>query len=187
MEVPNYVIKTSEALWVPKDDKVSGIRKIIFITIGVMIVASILFQVNIFMEMSFQVRIIYIGLILWALANGGSVRMPSEMEIQFYDDYLIIYNEKKYYSKKLSRKCIDKIYYKDVKQCQYRISKKRINIYGIVEKIRYDYRKDGTISEEPDVKHVVDGGCFFYTALSNVDFVKEIEEHSPLKVEVTEV
>lgn len=40
-------------------------------------------------------------------------------------------------------------------------------------------------TEQPYYKRIVDGGiCYFYTDLEpEIDIVKEIEKHSPLKVE----
>ena len=63
------------------------------------------------------------------------------MEIRFYDDYLILYREKKHYGSGIQRKMYDKFYYKDIHKSQYRTETKRINIYGKVEGKWYDYNQ----------------------------------------------
>ena len=115
---------------------------------------------------------------------ASSKMVPSPFEIQFFDDYLIIYREKKYYSKNVIRKEYDKFFYKDIAKCQFRTETKQINIYGIIEGIRYNYNKDGSLPEKPNYHKVTDGGIsWFYTSESpHIDFVSEIEKNSPIKV-----
>ena len=61
-----------------------------------------------------------------------------------------------------------------------------MTIYGDVETIWYNYHKDGTLPEKPTYHRTVKGGlCYFYTSASpEVDFVAEIETHSPIRVVV---
>lgn len=53
-----------------------------------------------------------------------------------------------------------------------------------MEGIWYDYNKDGTLPAKPTYHRTIDGGiCYFYTTEApEVDFVSEIEKHSPIKV-----
>ena len=46
------------------------------------------------------------------LTLNGNSRVPSPIEIQFYDDYPVIYSEKRYYDKKVSRKEYNKFHYR---------------------------------------------------------------------------
>ncbi len=110
------------------------------------------------------------------------------MEIRFYDDYLILYREKKHYGSGIQRKMYDKFYYKDIHKCQYRTETKRINIYGKVEGKWYDYNKDGSLPTQPTYHKTTDSLDYFYTIFAqDIDFVKEIEEHSPIKVEIENI
>lgn len=119
------------------------------------------------------------------LFGGGTKKVSSPFEIRFYDEYLVVYREKRYYSKSVSRKEYDKFFYKDIKKCQYRTVTKRMNIYGIVEGTWFNYKKDGTLPTNPTYHKTVDSICYFYPSEENrVDFVREIESHSPIRVVV---
>ena len=188
---PNYVLKFNESVFVPKDEKkskiLSYIKKSIWIIIAILVIGSIIFGDNLFMELSGTTRILLIILILGILFYSDDKRAPSEMEIRFYDDYIILYREKMYYSPKVIRKRYDKFYYNDIHECQYRTQTKRINIYGIHEGKWYNYNKDGSIPTMPTYHKTTDSIDYFYTMFAgDIDFVKEIEEHSPIKVKVEE-
>ena len=58
-----------------------------------------------------------------------------------------------------------------------------MEIRGNVHVDLYNYSKDKSVSNNPTISKTDMGICYFYTsAAPNVDFVKEIEEHSPVKV-----
>ena len=186
MEKPNYVIRATEAVVADKyDSKLLRImRTITCVIVVIVIVATILFQENIFMALSFRGKIILIGLVVMTISTSGTIRIPSEFELQFYDEYFILYREKFPYNKNFSRKEIEKMYYKDVKEFQYRQQSKRINFVGVNEGIYWEYKEDGTLSAQPSYHKTTDSILYFYTEFSDVDFIKEIEEHSPLRVEI---
>lgn len=48
--------------------------------------------------------------------------------------------------------------------------------------------KDGSLPEKPTYHRTTDGGiCYFYTTEEpEIDFVSEIEKHSPIKVQIVE-
>lgn len=185
MEKPNYVLKANEGVTVPLNDNPTlGILKIAtWIIVVTIILGSIIFRDNLFGKFSWVVRILLIVLAIRVSFLGGHKRIQSPFEIQFYNDYLIIYREKRYRSKNTTTKERDKFFYKDIKKCQYRKVTKQINILGIEEGIRYKYNKDGTLPSEPIFHKTVEHLCYFYTTEApEVDFVAEIEKHSPIKV-----
>lgn len=184
MKEPNYILKATEAIWAPIESKRSWVRKAVWVIAGIIVVSSVLFEENILMEMSITPRFLFIGLVIWSFTGAGSKRIPSEFEIRFYDDFLEIYREKKFMGNNLYAKCSDTIYYKDIKKCHYRKKTSQIIIFGYMKRVRFEYNKDGTLEDRSVFNKYVDTNCYFYTALSDVDFVKEIEEHSPIKVEI---
>ena len=187
MEKPNYVLKANEAALVPKNEK-SLLRKLrvpVWIIVGVIILGSLIFQDNLFGELSGTTQALFIAMAIGVTYGGGYTRVPTPFEIRFYDDYLIVYRDRHYYSKKMIRKEYDKFYYKDIKKCVYRAKTKRINIFGIVEGMWYKYNKDGSLPEKPTYHKTTNSMCYFYTSADpEVDFVSEIEKHSPIKVVV---
>ena len=96
----------------------------------------------------------------------------------------------KYYSKKLSRREYFKIEYKDVSKCKFLANSpsKRIHIYGNVHAVWYNLNEDGSLPQQPTYDRIVNGTLIYFTTFQNenINFVREIEEHSPLKVEIEE-
>ena len=186
---PNYILKSNEATFRPKKNIgfLGKIKPIIYIIIVIIIIGSFVFGENLFDEMSGTARILLVLMAVGVFLTETEERVPSSFEIRFYDEYLVVYRENHYYSNKLSRKEYSKLFYKDIKECQYRVKTQRINMYGIVENIWYNYNKDGTVDKKPSYHKTTDSICYFYTMFaSEVDFVAEIEGHSPIKVTVSE-
>ncbi|MFS0675157.1 hypothetical protein [Ornithinibacillus sp. 179-J 7C1 HS] len=182
---PNYTLKANEGVLVPKNDNpgLGILKKAIWIIVGVVILGSIIFQENLLSELSWSAQVLLIVFAIGLTFTGGKKRVPNPFEIRFYDDYFIVFREKRYYGK-LPRKEYNKFFYSDIEKIEHRIKTERINIYGKIEGIWYDYNKDGTLPEKPTYHKTTEGGiCYFYTSEDpNIDFVAEIEKHSPLKV-----
>lgn len=106
------------------------------------------------------------------------------MELQFYDDHLVLYLPKRYFSNRVTRKQIGTMKYSDITKCVYKTKSQRIHIYGDGHAVWYNYKKDGTLPVKPTKDHYFTEGLFYFnTSLAtDIDFKKEIEEHSPLKV-----
>lgn len=185
-ENPNYALKFNETVRKTVKDTNYKIKMVVIIIVGIIILGSIIFQDNLFSELSWTARILLISLALGVMFTGKTEKIKSPIEIKFYNDYLIVYREKRYYSDRLSRKEYNKFLYTDITKCDYNNNTKRFDIIGKVEAIWYDYNKDGTIPNNPTYNRIVDGGiCYFYTDLEQeLDIVKEFEEHSQIKVTI---
>ena len=190
MEQPNYVLRTNEAVLMPK--KMPKGKRIafdilkklfLFVIIG-LIVCSVIFGENMFAEMGFSgiVAIVFVAGVL--IKNGGKEDVPSPIELQFYDEYLIFYQPKRYLGKRVTERRITKFYYKDITKCVYYEKLQRLHIYGGGTSRWYNYRKDGSLPEEPTGTRSTDDGMTLISTrcAPDVDFKKEIEEHSPIKV-----
>lgn len=187
MDRPNYILRANDGILMPKKDPgiLIKIKPAVWVIAGVIIIASFVFRDNIFNELSWTARMLLVSLAVGTFFINSEERVPSPFELQFYDEYLIIYRESHYYSKRVVRKEYDKFYYKDIKQCQFRTRTRRINLYGVVEGIWYNYNKDGSLEAEPSYHKTTDSIRYFYTMFSqDIDFVKEIESHSPIRVRV---
>ncbi|MCI3924738.1 hypothetical protein MO973_31470 [Paenibacillus sp. TRM 82003] len=186
METPNYVLKANEGVLVPKNENspIGKLKVAVWIIVGALILGSLIFEDNLFGELSWTSQLLLVALAIGVSFTGGNKRVPSSFEIRFYDDHLIVYREKRYYTKKVKRKEFNKFFYKDIQKVKYRKESQRINIFGTIEGIWYDYKKDGSLPEKPTYHKTTNGGiCYFYTTEApEVDFVAEIEKHSPIKV-----
>ena len=189
MDNSNYVIKTSEAVLMPIEENKGKkiIRNCVWTIIGVILVSSFLFDINIFSELSWPVRIFLIIIVLgFGLYGGKKEYVPSPMELHFEDDCLVIYSPKRYYDSRVTRKDISIMKYSEISKCVFKARSNRIQIYGNGKSVWYNYNKDGSLPEKPTKeKQFTEGMIFFNTQFAiEIDFIKEIESHSPLKVVV---
>lgn len=172
-------------LWWTFPKQRNGKRIAIWAIVSIIILLSFIVNENFFTEvLPPELTLILVPLYFWSVFTVDHIRVPSPFEIWFYDDYLIVYREKRYYNKKVSRKEYNKFFYNDISKVEYRTLSNRIQIYGTVEAIWYDYNKDGTLPEQPTYhRKVHDTFVYFYTTESSeVDFVSEIEEHTPIMI-----
>ena len=185
---PNYVLKFNETDSRKVKDRNYYIKKTVVIIIAIIVIFSIIFGENLFLELSWTARILLIALALGILFTGKKEDVPSPAELRFYDDYLLLFLERKYYSERSIKQEYLKMKYSDITKVKYlpNTSNKRFQIYGNGHSLHYDLKKDGNISKKASRDKMFEKGMiYFSTNLNqNIDFIKEIEEHSPLKVEI---
>lgn len=187
-EKPGYVLKFNEKFLCPKNESVTKdiIKGIVVLAIGVLLILWILLGKELKNEIPTSVWAGLLLMIGYLVTQGGHKAEPSPCELWFYDDFIIQYCEKRYYDKRHVQKEYYKFYYKDIKRCYYRTVSKKVAIYGMVEMTFYKYDKNGNVAEAPFLHKTIDSISTFYTVYdeSTIDFVKEIEAHSPIKVEI---
>lgn len=187
-EQPNYVLKFNETDSKKVKDSNYFIKKTVVIIIVAIVIFSIIFGSNLFLELSWVARILLISLALGVLFTGKKEDVPSPAELRFYDNYLVLFLHRKYYSERSIQQQYMKMKYNDITKVKYlpNTSNKRFQIYGNGHSILYDVQKDGSVSKQPSWDKIFEEGMiYFSTNLNqNIDFIKEIEEHSPLKVEI---
>lgn len=185
---PNYVLKFNETDSRKVKDRNYYIKKAVVIIIAIIVIFSIIFGENLFLELSWTAIILLIAIALGILFTGKKEDVPSPAELRFYDDYLLLFLERKYYSERSIKQEYLKMKYSDITKVKYlpNTSNKRFQIYGNGHSLHYDLKKDGNISKKASRDKMFEKGMiYFSTNLNqNIDFIKEIEEHSPLKVEI---
>ena len=93
----------------------------VWILIILFIIISLYFHKNIFMELAFGTRLLLIVISVAILGTAyATEKTPSPFEIRFYEDYMVVYREKYYYDRDLSRKEYDKFFYKDIEASVYK-------------------------------------------------------------------
>lgn len=103
-EKPNYVLRANEVVYVPKYELLVPQKKVVWIITGPNILGFFIFQDNLFSELNWPLRTMLIELAILVSYAGGNKMAPSPFEIWFYDNFVIVYREKNYYSKKVSKK-----------------------------------------------------------------------------------
>lgn len=186
MEKPSYILKANESVFIPKD-KNAVIEVIVIgsmIVVGIILIVSLLAQLSVIVTWGMGLLfVLLLGRLVGSpLVGRNSLAAPSPFEIWFYEDYLIIYRERLYCSKTLSRRTYDKLFYKDISKCEYRMISGKIIFYGVTESIWYDYNTDGSLPQTPSHHEKTQSADFNTTEEHDIDFASVIENHSPIKV-----
>ena len=185
---PNYVLKFNETDSKKVKDRNYYIKTAVVTIIAILVILSIIFEENLFLELSWTVRILLIAIALGILFTCKKKDVPSPAELRFYDDYLLLFIERKYYSERNIKQEYLKMKYSDITKVKYlpNTSNKRFQIYGNGHSLQYAVKKDSSIAKQPSRDKIFeDGMIYFSTNLNqNIDFIEEIEKHSPLKVEI---
>lgn len=156
-------------------------RVIIWFILSLVIVFALIVEENDLLLMT------AIPLYLWGHFSKELESVLVPVEIQFYDDYLIIYREKGNVS--LEPRYVVREYhtmiYKDIKVVEFgQFRKSVLKFYGKVEVLRHKYNDDGTLIDEPLLHKTLENE---YTNINTkespeVDFVEKIEKYSPIKI-----
>lgn len=186
---PTYVLRTVEAVLMPTDNdkKELLLRNGVWVLVGIIILGSIIFHENLFSELSWTARIIFIVLVVKFGFYGTKLDYaPSPMELHLYEDKLILFLPKRYCSRRVSRKEISEMKYSEITKCVYKTKLNTIQIFGDGKSKWYNYKKDGTLPQTPTEDRTFTQGMIYFDVRfareAGVDVVKEIEEHSPLRV-----
>lgn len=185
MESPNYILKSFENMRVPKNENVNLLKTIILIIIGILIVGSLIFELNLFGELSWISQIILVTTFLGTLFSGGNKFIACPIELHFFNDRIAIYRSYVYYGKNKIRKEVYVFQYNEIQKCTFNKSANRLMFQGQVYVEWFNYRNGGLVPVRPDVSKKQLGLCYFYTnADPNINFVSEIEYHSPIRITI---
>ncbi len=189
MEQPNYVLRTMESGFVPIKQSTGFVvfKIIIFIIIGMIILGSLLFQANLFAELSWIAKVALIVSVIYIIkVRFTHVDVQSPLELWFYDDYFIMYLPRKQYDRRVTRMVYNRMNYSDISRCVYLKQPKRFHIYGNGISTWYNYRANGTLPPAPSaVKHYTNWLMYFAVRYVNeVEIIQQIEAHSPIRVNV---
>ena len=192
MEKPKYTLKTNEAVMQsPKQATWFKVIKIIaLLLVAGILIGSVFAHKNLFMEMPIIVRILVVLFIVGVIVVSMRKKdTPSPMELQFYNNQLVLYRPMKVYSGQKARREMNTMKYTEITDCVYKTKSQRIDIYGSVKATWYQFYKNGQMAKSPTSdRYVKDTLLFFRTNFAtDVDFKKEIEEHSPIRVRVENV
>lgn len=183
--IPKKIISFNDARMSPKNETlVYDIVKKAFIACIVIILAgSIIFREFLPAELPGITWVCVLVVIVYLVKKGGHERRECPSELQFFDDYMIFAVPKHHVKRNTDLKEIQKIYYKDVTGCTYRVNTRKVVITGQLEEWHYKYDKVGNLQENTCYHKKYDGLIKFYTLFDTEhDFKKIIEENTPLQV-----
>lgn len=197
MDSPKFVIKTNETVTIPigNNQPFAILKKVVWVIIAVIILGSFIVGDNLLGELSWTTRvfliILILGIVFW---RPKSQPIASPLEIRFYNNYLVVFREKRYYSNKVSRKEYNKFLYEDISKIEYDYRIKRLDFIGKIDAMWFNYNKDGSVPQNPSYHRIVDGGiCYFYVNGNDADtilnYLEEYTSKQPIvqhKMEVSQ-
>ncbi len=189
MEKPNYVLRFNEMHLAPKDNfnLIKWLQFAVIIIWMLAILSAIIFGQGLFNGISKIAIVILLGVSIKIISANKRQRIKRIFELRFYDEYIVAYRPETLVPPKKRRVEYLTMYYKDIEKCHYRTGAKRISFYGGADCKYYYYNADGTLPAEPSHHKTSNNGMFYFyvDAEPNIDFVAEIEQHSPIKVIIT--
>lgn len=152
-----------------------------------MILFSVLFGENLFMEMSLPTQLLLASLVISSFTMNKLVSIYEPFELYFYNDHLVIYRPKATFNEKLSRKEINKMMYSDITDIVFDEKNFRFKIYGDVYAEWFDYNADGSLPEVAQYNRLVKKTLQYFSVRGEecVDpelTIQVIEANTPLKV-----
>lgn len=188
IEEPNYVLRFKGVQSIPvKGDKWGKVQKVCLSIIGFLFLFSLIFKDNLFGALSGYSVGVLLATLFYSTIRKKMVWASFPVELRFYDDRLVILKDFVPRAKggtKLRQEW-SQFYYKDIRLVRLRLKARRILIQGVVHGIYVWYNEHGQITDKKKYDKITNSGCLIDTHnMGDIDFVKEIESHSPLKVEV---
>ncbi len=187
--MPDYVLKFNDGRMVPKNESTIYIflKGLFILCIIIIIMNIVIFKESGIRELSFYSIVGLFALGAFVFSKGGYERKECYTEIAFYEERMIVTVPEHYYNKNKINKEVFVMDYSDVKEGIYRPKLGKMDIFGPVDVTFYRYRKNGSLNEKPCYHRKYDGLIKFYNTFEpDIDFVREIEEHSPIKITVIE-
>lgn len=186
MEQPLYTLRFNDGLMKPKKESAAKNILIILLCVagGIFLLLVLMFGFEIIKELSLPSLALLIYSVAVLVSQSGRELAQTPCELQFYNDSIIQFCPRRYYNKKKIRQEYYKFYYRDIKRCVYHTGSRTITLAGMVDAVFYSYDKNGNLSGAPSQRITADSTSSFYTGFApEIDFVKEIEAHSPIHME----
>lgn len=158
-------------------------RKLFLGFCAALVVGSIVFKEFLFADESVYIWGCFLVALLAYFKLGKKERRECFSELLFFDDYMIFYVPKHHIKHGNERMEIQRMYYKDVKESEFRTNTRKMCIFGMVDEVHYKYDKNGKLCEKPSYQRRYDGMIFFYTMFAEEhDFKELIERNSTLTI-----
>ena len=123
-------------------------RRALIGLIVVFIFFSFVFGENLFAELGAGSLMLLIAVVINLFFNNScSKEEYYDIEFKFFENYLLLYRNKRYYTPKVTRR--DFYTYRNISKVEYDDRLGRLDIHGDLEAISYNYNKDGSLPKNP--------------------------------------
>lgn len=182
-----YAIDYKEAV-LPAEIACKRQKVALLILIAIPLLFQLVFGESLMANLSTSAKFMYYGLLI-SLAGkiffhgDRSDRIPSALRIEFYEDYIVLYREKRAYSTWDVRRECAVITYDDNFKIQYSEKNYKVTVHGTTTLTQQWYRKDGTLKERVRKIGPTQLFWYFYTYLDDRDILGLLEKYTPATVE----
>lgn len=191
MDEPSYKIQMVETYWKKEEKGLLHriVRNSVIVIIVLIVFFSIVFGENLFASLSSGALVLLFALVVRFFVGEKDVEVTSETEIWLYEDYVIFYRPQFCYSSKDIRREYTKIFYSELTKSYYKCLRGMLCFEGTLHVADYHFDENGTLLLNSLREREINN--FFYHICTKNEpriemFIKEIEEHSPIKVEIVE-
>lgn len=187
MDQPKYVLKTVEMIEVPLNPKEGKRKKTVAIICAIVLVILSLLEINPLAELSPISWLLVLVLAGRYVFSRKSEQRNFPLEIHFYDDMIEVHRLEVHYSNGNVVRQLHRFFLDGNAEVRYSPGGRILTVRGMAHGEWYPYLQNGQPSTQP--KRVVDrkGICVVALGDENVDIVREVEEHSPIKVEIEKI
>ena len=138
--------KTQSKTWVSVKNVFYYIKKVITGLIIVLIVFSFIFGENLFAELGISTLMLLIAVVITSFYKSKK-EVYYDVELRFFDDFVVLYRNKIPYTPKVARR--EYLTYRNISKARYDYKIRRLDIYGTLEGLLYNYKKNGLLPAEP--------------------------------------
>ena len=188
MPDPNHIIYMKESVLLPNKSTgpMFAVKIAVWTIVAILLATSLILGENMFAQLSITTGGLLVALLIGTLPIGHErIELPSPMELQFYDTYMVLYRPKRRYATGVVRREFNLMYYSDITSCVYKVNTRTMRIFGTVHATWYNFNAEGAMSQTPTYQRTVkNAGLIFSILAGDKDPVAEIEEYSPIRVEI---
>lgn len=153
-----------------KSDRI--IRYTVLSIIGIFFFTKVFFALDLYQDLSSLPKMLLGLLLVESLLFGKESKdHTSPFSIEIFDEYFLITESQRYYSKKVTKKNIIRFEKDQLDKVEYDLVTKRLFFWGSFEITIFDFNEDGTIPKEP-TSIIVQNKSYWNLRLFNDDIEK---------------
>lgn len=181
-------LELAEAVYMEMDGyKSLRIFKVILLVIlALLMLGTVVFNNSLLNELSFMAQMLLYSSILFAILAGDRLMLvPSKLELNVFEDHLVLTRNNRPVNKTKFQKEVHTIYFKDLVNCVYKSKSNQMVLQGVIHTLIYDYNKDGSLKSSPSVNKTETTQLYInFKFEENFEFTRDIAQLIPITFKI---